>query len=312
MSLPFSVLSLSLWEHNTQSFVKKLGHNFQSSGFCGLIDHTIEEKLIDEVIEISRKFFSLPDNVKMKYFEPGLGGARGYTPIKIETPKGGYDADIKEFWQTGRVLSRGHRLEKWMPPNKWAEEIPYFKEKMSELFSQFDKLGKTLLQAVALFLDLEKNYFEEIVSEGNNVMRSIHYPPIKQDELGERSGAHEDINLITLLVGGHQPGLQIYSKKKGWESADQKRGIIICNIGDMLQRFTNHKLVSTTHRVVNPFGKLRTKSRFSIPYFVHPNPDWFLETLDSCCTEDNPKRYEEGILSEDYLQERLKEIKLIK
>ena len=114
-----------------------------------------------------------------------------------------------------------------------------------------------------------------------------------------------------MLVGGHQPGLQIYSNEGKWKSADQERGTIICNIGDMLQRFTNHKLVSTTHRVVNPINRVGNKSRFSIPYFVHPNPDWFIETLDSCCTEDNPNRYEEGILSEDYLQERLKEIKLI-
>ena len=311
MSLPFSVLSLKLWKENQESFAKKLGNNFQNSGFCGLLDHTIEENLIEEVVGISKEFFDLPAETKMRYFEPNFGGARGYTPLKIETPKGGFNADIKEFWQTGRPLPKGHRFEKWMPPNNWVSEIPYFEEKMSELFSQFDQLGKTLLQAVALFLDLEKNYFEEIVSEGNNVMRSIHYPPIIQDEVGERSGAHEDINLITLLVGGHQPGLQIYSNEGKWQSADQERGTIICNIGDMLQRFTNHKLVSTTHRVVNPINRVGNKSRFSIPYFVHPNPDWFIETLDSCCTEDNPNRYEEGILSEDYLQERLKEIKLI-
>ena len=288
-----------------------MGKNFENSGFCGITEHSINKKLIEEVLQIFKEFFILPEEEKMQYFEGNLGGARGYTPIKVETPKGGYDADIKEFWQTGRSLSKDHEFRTWMPANKWASEILGFKEKVGELFDQFDLVGRSLLRSVAIFLQIEENYFEEVASEGNSVMRSIHYPPVRQNEKGERSGAHEDINLITLLIGGHQPGLEILSKKNEWLPVNFDSEVLICNIGDMLQRFTNHKLVSTTHRVVVPEEASKNTSRYSIPFFVHPNPNWVIETLDSCCSEDNPKKYQEAILAEDYLQERLKEIKLI-
>ena len=311
MPLPFSVLSLNLWKEDPKEFATQMGKNFENSGFCGITEHSINEELINEVLQIFKRFFALPEQEKMQYFETNLGGARGYTPIKVETPKGGYEADIKEFWQTGRSLPKDHEFRKWMPSNKWATEIPRFKEKVHKLFEQFDLVGKSLLKSVAIYLQIDENYFEEVANEGNSVMRTIHYPPVRQNEKGERSGAHEDINLITLLIGGHQPGLEIRSKKKEWLPVNFDPEVLICNIGDMLQRFTNHKLVSTTHRVVTPEESSKNTSRYSIPFFVHPNPNWVIETLDSCCSEDNPKKYQEAILSEDFLQERLKEIKLI-
>ena len=311
MHLPFSVLSLNLWREDPKEFSIQMGKNFENSGFCGITEHSINKKLIEEVLQIFIEFFTLAEEEKMQYFEGNLGGARGYTPIKVETPKGGYDADIKEFWQTGRSLANDHEFRTWMPANKWASEIPGFKEKVSELFDQFDLVGRSLLRSVAIFLQIEENYFEEVANEGNSVMRSIHYPPVRQNEKGERSGAHEDINLITLLIGGHQPGLEIRSKKNEWLPVNFDSEVLICNIGDMLQRLTNHKLISTTHRVVAPEEASKNTSRYSIPFFVHPNPNWVIETLDSCCSEDNPKKYQEAILAEDFLQERLKEIKLI-
>jgi isopenicillin N synthase-like dioxygenase len=311
LPLPFSVLSLNLWKEDPKEFATQMGRNFENSGFCGITEHSINEELINEVLQIFKRFFALPEQEKMQYFETNLGGARGYTPIKVETPKGGYEADIKEFWQTGRSLPKDHEFRKWMPSNKWATEIPRFKEKVHKLFEQFDLVGKSLLKSVAIYLQIDENYFEEVANEGNSVMRTIHYPPVRQNEKGERSGAHEDINLITLLIGGHQPGLEIRSKKKEWLPVNFDPEVLICNIGDMLQRFTNHKLVSTTHRVVTPEESSKNTSRYSIPFFVHPNPNWVIETLDSCCSEDNPKKYQEAILSEDFLQERLKEIKLI-
>ena len=311
MHLPFSVLSLNLWREDPKEFSIQMGKNFENSGFCGITEHSINKELIEEVLQIFKAFFALPEEEKMQYFEINLGGARGYTPIKVETPKGGYDADIKEFWQTGRSLPKDHKFRTWMPANKWASEIPSFKEKVNKLFEQFDLVGRSLLRSVAIFLEIEESYFEEVANEGNSVMRSIHYPPVRQNEKGERSGAHEDINLITLLIGGHQPGLEIRSKKNEWLPVNFGPDVLVCNIGDMLQRFTNHKLVSTTHRVVVPEEASQNTSRYSIPFFVHPNPNWVIETLDSCCSKDNPKKYPEAILAEDYLQERLKEIKLI-
>ncbi len=310
MTESIPVISFKLLKENPLLFASHLGKAFEELGFCGIKDHTIEEELIKDVLEIFQLFFSLSKEKKMEYFQPNLGGARGYTPFKIETPKGGLEPDLKEFWQTGRNLDKGHKFSKWMPPNQWVEDIPLFKEKISELYDQFDLLGVLLLRSIATYLEIEEDYFNYSANEGNSVMRSIHYPPVSVNERGERSGAHEDINLITLLIGGHQPGLEVFTKKEKWLSVDVDSSILICNIGDMLQRFTNHKLISTTHRVKVIHEKMNL-SRYSIPFFVHPNPDWFIETLPSCVTDQNPNKYAEGILAEEFLQQRLKEIKLL-
>jgi len=310
LTLPFSLLSFKDLHKDPEDFSERLGRSFQETGFCGISGHPISPRLIKEVTQLFHEFFSLSTNTKLEYFDPKLAGARGYTPMKVETPKGGVEADIKEFWQTGREIAKDHKFTKWMPQNKEVKEIDHFKEKVNELFIQFDELGKILLESVALNLNLEKGYFNQVADEGNSVMRSIHYPPIRSNDKGERSGAHEDINLITLLIGGHQPGLEILSKENKWLPVEYDSDVIICNIGDMLQRFSNHKLVSTTHRVRTPID-LKDKSRYSIPFFVHPNPDWTIETLDSCIDDENPNRYPQPISAEDYLQQRLKEIKLL-
>ena len=166
------------------------------------------------------------------------------------------------------------------------------------------------MEAIALYLEQDSRYFHNITNQGNSVMRVIHYPPIKEKEAGERAGAHEDINLITLLIGGQQAGLEILSSDNKWLRASVEDDVIICNVGDMLQRLTNHFLVSTTHRVTATSQEMKT-SRYSIPFFVHPNPDWFIKTLSNKIDENNPNLYPEGIYAEDFLQERLKEIKLM-
>ena len=188
MSLPFSVLSLNLWEKDPEDFSFQLGNNFQNTGFCGISDHTLNKGLVDEVLENFKSFFSLPESKKMAYFEPNLGGARGYTPIKIETPKDGSEADVKEFWQTGRNISIDDPYSKWMPQNKSVNEISEFNIKIDELFSEFDSLGQSLLQSIALFLDLEESYFERIANKGNSVMRSIHYPCLLYTSPSPRDG----------------------------------------------------------------------------------------------------------------------------
>ena len=184
-----------------------------------------------------------------------------------------------------------------------------FKEKTNQLFKQFDELGNSLLEAIASYLGLQFDYFHKITDKGNSVMRIIHYPPIDSEERGERAGAHEDINLITLLIGGQQAGLEILTKEDRWVRASVDKDVIICNIGDMLQRLTNNYLISTTHRV-KALGQEMKTSRYSIPFFVHPNPDWYIETLSNLVNKKTPNLYPEGILAEDFLQERLKEIKL--
>tara|TARA_Y100001970_G_C14259557_1_gene878713 strand:+ start:21228 stop:22160 length:933 start_codon:yes stop_codon:yes gene_type:complete len=310
VSTPFKILSLKNKKKDKKNFSNELGDNFRQWGFAGIKDHSVDPSLVTEVVSLFADFFKLPRKVKESYYKAELGGSRGYTPIKIETPKGGKNPDIKEFWHIGRNLDSNDPYRKWMHDNFFINEIPELSEKANLLFCQFDELGKSLLESVALYLDLEEKYFTNAVNKGNSVMRAIHYPPLKDNEIGERAGAHEDINLITLLIGGHKSGLEILSKAGEWQDATVDEGIIICNIGDMLQRLTNNYLISTTHRV-SASSLQSESSRYSIPFFVHPNPDWLIATLPSCCDEDRPNLYTESILAEDYLKERLKEIKLI-
>ena len=311
MSSPFSILSLKDSIKDQDGFSNKLGSNFSDCGFCGLVDHGIDQMLVKEVMDVFKSFCELPNEDKLKYFKPELGGARGYTPYKTETPKDSTTPDTKEFWHTGRSLPINHPYKKWMPDNFLVQEIPNFNEKANELYVQFDSLGKNLLRFIAIYLNLDEGFFNNCVSEGNSIMRPIHYPPVSIKEKGERAGAHEDINLITLLIGGHQSGLELLSRKGVWEKINLEGDVIICNIGDMLQRLTNHKMQSTTHRVTaNP--EETKSSRYSIPFFVHPNPDWYIETLPNCYSTENKNRYPEGIMAEDYLKKRLQEINLIK
>ena len=309
MKTPFSVLSLDKKNTEPNSFSKELGDSFKEWGFCGIKNHGIDIQLVSEVQELFKNFFDLPENQKKKYYLPELKGARGYTPFKIETAKDSTLADLKEFWHVGRELKPHDPYRRWMFDNVELNDIDEFKEKTNHLFLQFDKLGNSLLEAIATYLGLNFNYFHTITNKGNSVMRVIHYPPVKNEEKGERAGAHEDINLITLLIGGQQAGLEILTKEDKWVRASVDKDVIICNIGDMLQRLTNNYLTSTTHRV-KALGKEMDTSRYSIPFFVHPNPDWYIKTLPNLVNKLHPNLYPDGILAEDFLQERLKEIKL--
>ena len=306
----FRTVSYDLWRDDPLKFSQKLGSSFEEWGFCAIKNHPVDNLLINEVIDIFKIFFSYSNQRKRAYYKKELSGSRGYTPFKIETPKDGINPDLKEFWHIGRELPHNHLYNQWMHKNLWVQEINSFKEKTLKLYKEFDDFGRSLLQAISIYLDIEKNTFNEITKFGNSIMRAIHYPVIDNSSLGERAGAHEDINLITLLIGGHQPGLEILNSENKWLKVDSNQETIICNIGDMMQRYTNQKLKSTTHRVRANSEKLSSKSRYSIPFFLHPNPDWIIKTLDNCISKNKPNLYPNPIMAEDYLKERLIEIKL--
>ena len=174
-----------------------------------------------------------------------------------------------------------------------------------------DALGSQVLSALALHIGLPEDYFADKTDSGNSILRPIHYPPITTDDIPNvRAGAHEDINLITLLVGASAAGLEVLSKKGEWVPFTSDADTIVVNIGDMLQRLTNHVYPSTTHRVTNPPGEQARQPRYSVPFFLHPNPDFLIDVLPSTVTPDNPKRYPEPITAQGYLEERLREIKL--
>ncbi|HET6604386.1 MAG TPA: 2-oxoglutarate and iron-dependent oxygenase domain-containing protein [Xanthomonadaceae bacterium] len=305
-------LDIRRFDTDRDAFVSELGAAYEEWGFCGIRGHGVPEALVEKAYDAFRRFFALPHETKMKYHVPGSGGARGYTPFMVETARDSQYPDLKEFWHIGRELPAGSPHAQVMPPNLWPAEIEGFRESGYGLYRALDTLGVRVLRGLALHLGLPERWFDDKVDCGNSILRPIHYPPITEAEVPNvRAGAHEDINFITLLVGASAEGLQVRSRKGDWVPFTAAEGTIVVNIGDMLQRLSNHVYPSTTHRVVNPPGGRARQPRYSVPFFLHPNPDFLISTLPQCVTAANPDRYPEPITAHEYLLERLREIRLI-
>ncbi|HEY0116412.1 MAG TPA: 2-oxoglutarate and iron-dependent oxygenase domain-containing protein [Allosphingosinicella sp.] len=303
------ISSVSLEAPDTQ-LARALGRSFERYGFAIVGDHGIPADLIARAEDKAKAFFALPEEVKRRYFIPGGGGARGYTPFGIEAAKGAAERDLKEFWHVGRELPPGHRFRAVMADNIWPDEVPGFRETFLDLYAAFDKAGGRVLRAIAIHLGLEPDWFDATVENGNSVMRLLHYPPVPADAAGVRAGAHEDINTITLLLGAEEAGLELLDRSGRWLPVKPGPGELVVNVGDMLQRLTNHVLPSTSHRVVNPPPERRGRSRYSMPFFLHFHPDFVIETLPECVSETRPNLYPEPLSSHEFLQQRLREIKL--
>jgi len=303
-------VSLALADQDEHAFTEQIGRSFSDWGFAVVADHGIPEALIAEAEQMSRAFFALPDELKRAYYVEGGGGARGYTPFGTEVAKDSTIHDLKEFWHIGRELTAGHDFERFMDANIWPKEIQGFHECYTNLFSAFDTAGARILEAIARFLKLPTNFFEDTVRDGNSVLRLIHYPPVPADSPAVRAAAHEDINTITLLIGAEEAGLELLDKQGNWRPVTPKPGELAVNIGDMLQRLTNNRLPSTTHRVVNPAPERRGHSRYSMPFFLHFRPDYLIETLQQCIDDNHPDLYPEPITAHEYLLQRLREIGL--
>ena len=313
MNKSVPTLDIRRYDSERSKFVADLGAAYREFGFCGISGHGIAPSLIQNAYDCFQKFFALPEAAKMRYHVPGTGGARGYTGFGIETAKDSKYPDLKEFWHIGREIPRSSQYAEVMPENLWPTEVAGFKDHGYGLYQALDHLGTRVLRALALHIDLPEHYFDDKTNFGNSILRPIHYPPITQAEVPNvRAGAHEDINFITLLVGASAAGLEVLTREGQWLPITTTGDTIVVNIGDMLQRLSNHVYPSTTHRVVNPKGEDARKPRYSVPFFLHPNPDFLIKTLPSCVSASNPDRYPTPILSHDYLMERLREIKLIK
>lgn len=310
MTVSVPPLSLARQTADPAAFASEFGGSFQRFGFAIIADHGIDPGLIARAWAATAAFFALPVEEKMAY-RAAKGGARGYIPFGIEIAKGATENDLKEFWHIGRDLPPGHPYEDHMPPNVWPERPAEFRAIFTELFAEFDRVGARLLSAIALYLGLDRDWFVGPVHDGNSVLRLLHYPPVSAEAPGIRAGAHEDINLITLLLGAEEAGLQLLDRDGNWLAVDPPPGALVVNVGDMLQRLTNHVLPSTTHRVINPPPERRGFSRYSMPFFLHLASDFEIETLPGCVSEEQPDRYPEPITADGYLQQRLKEIGLL-
>lgn len=309
MSASIVPVSLRRFDTDFAGFAADLAASFRRTGFAVVADHGIDQGLIGRAIADTKAFFALPENVKRAYHQPGTGGARGLTPFGIEAAKDATTFDLKEFWHTGRDLPPGHRYRAVMPDNVWPTEVPGFHDHVGALYGALDAMGGKLLEAIAHHLGLPREWFADKVGLGNSVLRLLHYPPVPLDAGGVRAGAHEDINVITLLLGAEEAGLELQTRDGRWLPVSPKPGELVVNIGDMLQRLTNGRLRSTSHRVVNPAPDRASKARYSMPFFLHFRPDFMIEALPGTVPEGEEPHWP-PISSHDYLLERLREIKL--
>jgi len=293
-------------------FIKNLGKAFHEIGFVAVKNHGIPQQLIDDFYTNAKSFFGLDTATKRSYEVPGLAGQRGYTSFGKEHAKQSEVADLKEFFQIGQTVRDDDPIKSQYPDNVHVNELPAFSDMGSELYANFEKSGAHLLKAIAIYLDLGEDYFDQKIHNGNSILRAIHYPPIKEEpESAIRAEQHEDINLITLLVGASAGGLQLLTMEDEWVAVTPEEDEIVINVGDMLQRLTNNYMKSTTHRVVNPPREEWHMPRLSIPFFLHPRSTMDLTCLDKCVSSETPLAYE-PITAGEYLDERLREIGLKK
>jgi len=286
-------------EKGDSNSINILSDALEDHGFFSITEHGLSNELVDKCYQLSKQFFDLEYEIKNKYSSVGSKGARGYTPKGIETAVGENVPDQKEFWHHGPVVD--DTFDQKIPKNIIIEEMPEFNKYYDELYLELHKIGSRVLSVIALSLEIDKNFFTPWIEKGNSLLRSIHYPPVDSNLNPHRARAHEDINLITLLIGAEEGGLEVLNKDGSWIKVSPSSEAIVCNIGDMMQLVTDKKLKSTTHRVIQ--DKLtESKPRYSIPFFLHPAPSINLKSIfrDS----------DEGILANDFLDQRLKEIKL--
>ena len=298
--------------HQRGAFVHSIGKAFHEVGFVGVVGHGVPKSLIDDFYREAKAFFALPEAVKRGYEVSGLAGQRGYTSFGKEHAKSSKVGDLKEFFQIGQQVASNDPLKAQYPDNVQVAEFPDFARLGMELYQSFEKAGGALLRAIAIRLKLGEHYFDPKIHKGNSILRAIHYPPITQEPATAiRAEQHEDINLITLLVGASAGGLQLLNKKGEWEDIVPGEDEIVINVGDMLQRLTNNYLVSTTHRVINPPREQWHLPRLSIPFFLHPVSNMDLSCLPQTITPESPIAYP-PITAGEYLNERLREIGLKK
>ena len=206
----------------------------------------------------------------------------------------------------GRELGEGHRYRPHMPHNLWPSEAPAFRQDVYALYQALDALGLGFCNRSRCFWICRRIFPRH--GEGRQFgAAALHYPPTPPNPEGVRAGAYEDINVITLLLGAEEAGLQLMTREGAWLDVNPPEGAIVVNIGDMLERLTNHKLPSTTHRVVNPAANRAHLPRYSIPFFLHFAPDYLIRTLPACVDGKHPDRYPQPITAQDFLYERLRE-----
>lgn len=293
-------------------FVESLGKAYEDIGFVAVKNHLIDEATVKSLYDEVKAFFDLPEETKKKYEVPGLAGQRGYTSFGKEHAKDSNAGDLKEFWHFGQYVTDGDPIGSEYAENVEVGELPSFNAIGKKAYRDLESTGRYMLRAIALYLGLDETYFDDKIHNGNSILRPIHYPPITSEpKSAVRAGQHEDINLITLLIGASAEGLEVLNKQGEWVPVTALPDHIVVNVGDMLQRHTNNKLKSTTHRVVNPPREKWNTPRYSIPFFLHPRGEMRLDCLPGCVPAGTEPEWA-PISAGEFLDERLTEIGLKK
>lgn len=284
-------------------FSQTLSAGLREYGFVILTDHNVPLPLLERAYGLAVDLFDRPEAEKRRY----TGGLRGYTPFGVEHAKDNPHPDLKEFWQVGHEAEANKPLSSFSAPNLWPEQPAAFRETFQSLFSALNDTGCLLLEALAPTLGLASDYFEPLVRRGDSVLRILHYPPIgaEADPNAVRSAAHEDINLLTILVAARGAGLELLDRDGTWLPVRSEPNALIVDSGDMMARLTNNVIPATTHRVVNSAESNR--SRYSMPFFMHPTAETSLAALPSCAGSG---ALYPPITAGEFLTERLEQIGL--
>ena len=289
-----------------REFERALYEGFKYFGFIILKDHKVSHDLLQRAYVKSAEFFALPESEKTPFFR--TDGQRGYTPFGREHAKDSKHPDLKEFWHVGREFDEASPLNEIYPPNLWPMKPDNFRDTFLELFDALEEAGMVMLEALAPSLDVPRDYFRKMATDGNSILRLLHYPPVPEgvNPNAIRAAAHEDINLITILVAANGAGLQLLDRDGKWLPVETDPDNLIVDAGDMLARVCNDVIPATTHRVINPEGG-PNESRYSMPFFMHPHSNAVLSCLESCKGEGAKH---EDITADEFLKQRLREIGL--
>jgi isopenicillin N synthase-like dioxygenase len=283
----------------------RLGAAAREIGFFYIVNHGVPHALRDAVFAASAAFFAQDEAAKQSILFSAATGNRGYVPMKGESLDPTKPADLKEAFNIGFDLPPDDpellAAARFRAANLWPG-MPGFKETMLDYFAAMMAAGRALHRAFALDLGEEETLFDDKIDRPLATLRLLHYPPhpgrVDPGQLG--AGEHTDYGNVTILATDDAGGLEVRRRDGEWLKAPTVPGAFVCNIGDCLMRWTNDTYVSTPHRVVNPAGR----ERFSVAFFLDPNPDAMVECLPGCGGPGNPPRYP-PVRGDDYLQSRL-------
>jgi isopenicillin N synthase-like dioxygenase len=274
----------------------KIAEACRNIGFFYLINHGVPGALTERTFAEARRFFALPLEKKREIAIEKSPCHRGYFGLggeNLDPKKQRYAGDLKEGIKIGRDLAADHALVRagtpLHGPDQWPTDLPGWREVMQESYDALVRLGREIMHALALALELPEDHFDRWLTGPMATLGPLHYPPhegrISESRLG--AGAHTDFGCLTILAQDPVGGLQVRNSAGEWIDAPYVAGSFVVNIGDMMERWTNGIFSSTVHRVINSSGK----DRYSLPFFFDPDFNADLTCLETCWGPDRPARY---------------------